>query len=128
MNLTKEQLLKIKNAASVEELAVILKELGKDVPAEDVEKTFNAIQKKGELSDEELDNVAGGGCEISNGLTGVDHPDMVCPDCHQKGMNEELDWDLRWSFTCVNGKWRGRGCYGRYRYNENGVLVRYEGI
>ena len=103
MKLTKEQLLTAKNAKSVEELAVLVKELGAEMPAADLQKTFDALKKTGELADDELDNVAGGAC-IENGLWGYDHPDKVCPSCGHVGMDESLYIVGGWCLSCPDCK------------------------
>ena len=57
----KELLEKVKAAKSVEEIIEISKETGKEIAAEEAKQLFNELQKAGELSDEELNTVAGGG-------------------------------------------------------------------
>ena len=53
------------NAKSPEELLAMAKEMGVALTAEEAEEAYGMLHKKGELSDEELDNVAGGGCNTS---------------------------------------------------------------
>ena len=110
MKLTQEQLTKIKNAKSVEELSAIAKNMNLDMNEQDLQKTFDALQKTGELADEELNNVAGGSA------CGYDHPDMVCPNCGHKGMNEDLLRGWRWYYICTE-------CWHAYKKNEAGELV-----
>ena len=62
MEFTKEMIEKAKAAKSVEELAEIAKAEGIELTAEEAKMHFDELHKTGELSDEELDNVAGGGC------------------------------------------------------------------
>ena len=62
MEFTKELLEKAKTAQTAEELAAMAKEAGVALTREEAEKYFADLRKTGELSDEELDNVAGGGC------------------------------------------------------------------
>ena len=62
MEFTKEMIKKAKSAKSAEELAEIAKAEDVELTAEEAEMHFAELHKHGELSDEELDNVAGGGC------------------------------------------------------------------
>ena len=62
MEFTKEMIEKAKSAKNAEELAKMAKDTGMELSAEEAEKAFAELHKLGELSDEELDNVAGGGC------------------------------------------------------------------
>ena len=62
MKFTKELMEKIKTAGSAEELLKLAKAEGVELTAEDAEKAFARLHKSGELADEELDNVSGGGC------------------------------------------------------------------
>ena len=61
MNITKELLEKAKTAKSAEELLEMAKAENIELSAEQAAKAFAELNKSGELSDEELDNVAGGG-------------------------------------------------------------------
>ena len=67
MELSKELLEKAKEAKSAEELLTLAKENGAEITSEEAAAYFAQLNKSGELSDEELDNVAGGGCQ-TNGL------------------------------------------------------------
>ena len=56
-----EAIAKAKQAKSVEELLTLAKESGVEMTAEQAQDIFAQLnQKPGELSDDELDNVAGG--------------------------------------------------------------------
>ena len=59
---TKELTEKAKTAKNAEELAEMAKAEGIEMTAEEAEKVYAELNKRGELADEELDNVAGGGC------------------------------------------------------------------
>ena len=62
--LKEEMIIKAKEAKSVEELIALAKENGIELTEEDAKMYFEQLNaKKGELSDDELDAVAGGGCE-----------------------------------------------------------------
>ena len=61
MELTKEMIEKAKAAKSAEELLELAKAENIELTAEQAAKAFAKLNKSGELSDEELDNVAAGG-------------------------------------------------------------------
>ncbi len=66
--LTPELLEKAKLAKSAEELIALAKENGAQLSAEEANTYFAKLNSKtGELSDDELDNVAGGGCGEADG-------------------------------------------------------------
>ena len=60
MKLTKELIEKAKTANAAEELHAMAKAENIELSAEEAESAFTKLHKTGELSDEELDNVAGG--------------------------------------------------------------------
>ena len=60
MKLTKELIEKAKTANTAEELLAMAKAENIDLSEEEAEKAFAELNKTGELSDEELNNVAGG--------------------------------------------------------------------
>ena len=62
MNISKELIEKAKTAKSAEELLEMAKAEKIELTEEEATKAFAELNKNGELSDEELDNVAGG-CE-----------------------------------------------------------------
>ena len=63
-----ELIAKARAAKSAEELAALAKENGRDITEEIAHDYFDRLHPAlGELSDEELDNVAGGGCYSSGG-------------------------------------------------------------
>lgn len=62
MNISKELLKKAKTAKSAEELIEMAKEENIELTVEQATKALAKMNKNSELSDEELDNVAGGGC------------------------------------------------------------------
>lgn len=57
-----ELIAKAKQANSVEELMALAKENGYPMDEKEAEVYFEKLHKMGELSDDELGNVAGGGC------------------------------------------------------------------
>ena len=60
MKFSKELIEKAKTAKTAEELLAMAKEESIEMSAEQAAKAFAELNKTGELSDEELDNVAGG--------------------------------------------------------------------
>ena len=60
MNVSKELLEKAKQAKTAEELLAMAKAEKDELTEEEAAKAFTEINKTGEISDEELDNVAGG--------------------------------------------------------------------
>ncbi len=67
MEFNTELLEKAKEAKSAEELLSLAKENGMELTEGEAEEYFTQLNKSGELSDEELDNVAGGGCQTKVG-------------------------------------------------------------
>ena len=64
--LKEEMIAKAKEAKSVEEFLALAKENGVELNEEDAKMYFEQLTaKKGELSDDELSNVSGGGCETT---------------------------------------------------------------
>lgn len=59
---TPEIIEKAKRAKSAEELTALAKENGIELTEDEAKEYFERLNKSDELSDEELDNVAGGGC------------------------------------------------------------------
>ncbi len=76
-------LLKAREAASPEELLALAKEMGAPMDAESAAAYFAQINRNGELTDEELDNVSGGGCYCNDGRLIVTHENScdlwTCP-------------------------------------------------
>ena len=66
MRFTNEIIEKVKTAKSAEELLEMAKSENIELTEEEAAKVFEELNKSGELSDEELDNAAGGGCGDSN--------------------------------------------------------------
>ena len=76
MELNKELLAKAKNAKTPEELIALANENGMEMTDETAKMYFGQLNPKmGEISDDELDNVAGGGCYAEDGylLTTIGH-------------------------------------------------------
>ena len=85
MEFTKELLEKARGADSAEALLALAKENNYEMTAEEAEAYFAQMHKSGELSDEELENVSGGGCRknghlvVTVGYSCEDH--WVCKNC-----------------------------------------------
>ena len=58
--MTNEILEKLKAAKSVEELIEMAKAEGVEIPADKAEELFAKLNAEGEISDEDVDNIAGG--------------------------------------------------------------------
>ena len=89
MEPSKELLNKAKEAKSTEDFLRIAKENSIELTEEDAAECFAQLNKSGELSDEELDNVAGGGCHAKDGRLVVtimyNCGEFVCKSCGRKG-------------------------------------------
>ena len=76
--ITTEMLEKAKTASSAAELAAIAKECGMELTGEQAQKCFDQLHPPvGECADEELGNIAGGGCGKSGSAEDV----TPCPQC-----------------------------------------------
>ena len=76
MEMNKELIAKAKEAKTPEELIALAKENSMEMTEETAKTYFDLLNPKtGELSDDELDNVAGGSCYASDGylLTTIGH-------------------------------------------------------
>ena len=90
MELNKELLVKAKEAKTPEELLTLAKENGADLTEESARTYFDLLHPQtGELSDDELDNVSGGGCGptyyeacMANGYCS----DYICSRCGSRGI------------------------------------------
>ena len=93
-----ELIAKAKQVNSVEELMALGKENGYPVNEKEAEFYFGKLHKTGELSDDELDNVAGGGCRpnrckfCGGDLNAVEShlypPNLTCPYCGCFGFSD----------------------------------------
>ena len=67
MEMNNELIARAKKAKSSEELMALAKENGEELTEESAKEYFELLNPKtGELSDDELDNVAGGGCHTKD--------------------------------------------------------------
>ena len=101
MELNKELLSKAKEAKTPEELLTLAKENGMEMTAEEAQKIFAQLHSQsGELADEELDNVSGGGCHNGGRLVvSVMH---YCDEwrCKDDGSQWVIDGMLECCKTC----------------------------
>ena len=75
--MNEEMITKAKEANSVEELITLAKENGIELNEDDAKMYFEQLNaKKGELSDDELEDVAGGGC--------LGEEERYCPNCQTR--------------------------------------------
>lgn len=63
MNITPEILAKAKKVASKEELIELARENGEEISLEEAELMFEKLHEQGEVADEELGSVSGGGLD-----------------------------------------------------------------
>ena len=88
-----ELIAKAKQAKSPEELLALAKENGIELTEESAQAYFNQLNPKmGELADDELDNVAGGGCLSDDPYDtcmadGYCLSDYVCNRCGTRGID-----------------------------------------
>jgi hypothetical protein len=108
-----ELILKSKEAKTAEELLVLAKENDIVLTEESAKAYYEKMHKSGELSDEELDNVAGGGCYHGDKLVvsalhccdnwtckkcgKQDHSSLHGHRCDRDTSNEPAD-----TFACCN--------------------------
>ncbi len=85
MKLSPEQIEKARAAKTPEELLALAEEAGMDLRPEDVEACFTQLHPaQEELSDDELDDVSGGGCGgSSNTNEDTGFTTKVCCGCYQ---------------------------------------------
>lgn len=117
---TPEMIEKAKAAKSAEELLAIAKENGIELTEEEAKNYFEQLcPKSGELSDDELDNVAGGGCpKKKEPEYELDYGKRKCDACgcnrfYKRG--EDVD-RLRPYWICRDC---GKVCYDPYRHFEH---------
>ena len=91
MKFTKELIEIAKTAKSAEELAELAKKNGVEISADEAKKCFDKLNTEGVLSDEELENAAGG-------LIWDAYTDIYCKKC---------DWTTKWS-----GRWTEKAYAG----------------
>ena len=123
----KELLEKAKAAKTVEELLDMARNENIDITEDEAAKIFSDLHKSGELSDEELDNVAGGGCGKPDGGASGDTPkykvgDKVSYYNQTRGINgmpsvKKVDAEI---LEVLDKK------YGYFYYKVTGDLIKSE--
>ena len=73
--MNEELIAKAKEAKSTEELLALAGENGVEMTEENAKAIFERLQSAGELADDELDSVSGGGCSLF---------ETKCPNCGSK--------------------------------------------
>jgi len=106
-NFNEEAIAKAKQAKSVEELLTLAKESGVEMTAEQAQEYYTQLNpKSGELADDELDNVAGGGCYSANGqlvvTLGYSCDLWVCKGCGGTELSPFLELSGQFSTGCKN--------------------------
>lgn len=97
-NLTPEMIEKAKAAKTADELLALAKENGVEMTEESAAAYFAQLHPTaGELSDDELDNVAGGGCYSDDRLVvtvGTQKTCFVCKTCGALHESEKTEHDI----------------------------------
>ena len=96
--MNEEMIAKAKEAKSVEELIALAKENGVELDEESAKAYFDRLHPKtGEVSDDELENVSGGGCHTGDGrlVVTIQHQ---CEhyQCRRCGKNDFSIWDIEY--------------------------------
>ena len=96
--MNEEMLAKARTAKSAEELREMAKEDGFDLTEEKAKEVFQRITANGEMSDDELDAVSGGGCGSHNiASCGIQTEKgfisgYYCGDCKKNMTMDQLPW------------------------------------
>ena len=133
-NFTAEMIEKAKAAKNAEELLIIAKENNVEMTANEAKTFFEQMNpKSGELDDDELDTVAGGGCDdpLNKQLFPEgSHVRCTYGNCKKCGTNE---WKVIYEFhPSMDGKWMTVECVscgrrqGGYRQNATDMPDHYE--
>ncbi len=77
MEINKELIAKAKECKTAQELLNLAEENGIEINEEQANSLFAQLNKTGEISEEELENTAGGKCDVF-------HPQ--CPKCKQRNL------------------------------------------
>ena len=108
----KNLILKAKDAKSVEELMALAKENGIELNEEDAKMYFEQFNsKKGELSDDELDNVSGGMRPLVASAPCPIVASAPCPKCKTQGR-----------YTGSGNEWKCPTCGCRWNVNTGEIL------
>lgn len=116
--MTEELIRKAKEAKSVEELIILAKDNGIELPEKEAEAYFESLKKSGEIEDDELDSVSGGACHITTSTYDKTTYTVVTSGCKCfTGMYEkdesrrgDDDWYGPWF------RFSREGCCGKCKY------------
>mgnify|MGYP007002460526 CR=1 FL=1 len=118
MDNNQELLAKAKEAKNSEELLTLARENGIEMTDESAAAYFDIMHPKaGELADEELDNVSGGGCRKGDGR-------LIVSACYSCGYWECCNCGVRWS-KVGPGSYKCGVC-GKSSYCNNCYWCSYE--
>ena len=93
----------VKDSNSPDDLILLAKNGGLELSRAEAEHYFNTINKKGEVSDDELDSVSGGGCYTSDGF--------LSTTCGHSCSNYEDDVEISGVYgTCYKCKYWKIAC------------------
>lgn len=106
---------RIKKIESKEEMMALLKENGVDIGEKDAAAYFKAINKRGEISDDELDDVSGGACYseevylmVTCGYSCSYFQRSVASESNRPKCSACMYWDKPWGDTGTEiGTWFG---------------------
>ena len=119
MNISKELLEKAKTAKTAEELLEMAKAENINFTAEEAAKAFAELNKTGELSDEELDNVAGG-CGKSPRYGRLFGSEAAVTYKYSIGDIVNAKLGIGGTITCkIVAQGTGSGIYGRGNHNRS---------
>ena len=125
MNFTNEQINKAKQAKTVEELLAIAKENGVELTEEQAKEYFAELHKEGELSDEELEAVAGG--KDPDPKFQVGDRVVICAQWSSTG--REVEWTIyvvNKINNFANGQWHyyivAEGETYGFEWSEDGLM------
>lgn len=101
-NFSVELVEKAKQTKSAGELAALAKENGVEMTVEEAKAYYEKLHSTGELADDELDNVSGGGCGDRNDFQWPKVGDLVrlrkskhyCPSCNADQVYVEMRGNL----------------------------------
>ena len=122
-----EMILKAKQAKSAEELLALAKENGIEITEKEAVAYFEQLNRNGELADDELDNVAGGGCHATDNrliVTTHNKCDLwTCKDCGGTHKDNFLLYDEHYCKEGDQNGWKVICCTCKYYTYERGLCL-----
>ena len=127
MKFTKEQLEKGKQAQSVEEFLALARESGITLTEEEAAKYYAGLHNGGELFDDELGNISGGGCDDDfydwiNSVEVSCNPasgKYFCPNCDD-GSHELSYYGYDYDDSACYEKYKCESCAKWYKHYTSG--------